>query len=190
MNQIVSLILAFLLCSCADRQQNHRLDKDYVDDIDFASPDTLFRVPAGAYEPGADFGYVDQRGDTVIPYGRFAYSFTDTILTYGIVMESSESGSELVCINQKGQRLYEVYLFDNGPDYLEEGMFRIRRNGKTGFADATGKVVIEPQFGCAYPFSDGKAKVAYDCTLATEAEHTTMQSESWFYIDKQGRRID
>ncbi len=190
MNQIVSLFLVFLLGSCTDRQQSQPFERDYVDDIAFASPDTLFRVPAGAYEPGADFGYIDQRGDTVIPYGRYAYSFTDTITTYGIVMESSETGSELVGINQKGQRLYEVYWFDNGPDYLEEGMFRIRRNGKTGFADATGKIAIEPQFGCAYPFSDGKAKVAYECTLTAEGDHTAMQSESWFYIDKQGRRID
>lgn len=186
----MTLFLAFLLWSCTDRQPSHRFDKDYVDDLTFASPDTLFRIPVDTYEPGADFGYVNQRGDTVVPYGRFLHSFTDTILTYGIVTESSESGFELVGINQKGQRLYEVYLFDNGPDYVEEGMFRILRNGKTGFADTTGNIVIEPQFGCAFPFSGGKAKVAYDCTLVAAGEHTTMQSESWFYIDKQGRRMD
>ena len=190
MNQIVSLFLVFLLWSCADRPANHLPEKSYVDVVDFAGSDTLFRIPAGEYEPGADFCYVDQRGDTIVPYGQFSYSFTDTIVTFGIVMESAETGPELVGINQKGQRLYEVYLFDNGPDYVEEGMFRIKRNGKTGFADTAGQIVIAPQFECAYPFSGGKAKVAYDCTLTTEADHTDMKSESRFYIDQQGRKIN
>ena len=189
MNQIVPLFLAFLLWSCTDRQQSHAFDNDYVDEIDFAGADTLFRIPSGAAEPEAAFCYVNQRGDTIVPYGRYAYSFTDTIVTYGIVMESSESGSDLVAINQQGQRLYEVYRFDNGPDYVEEGLFRILRNGQTGFADTTGKIVIDPQFGCAYPFSGGKAKVAYDCDLIADGDHMRMESDSWFYIDKTGQRL-
>jgi hypothetical protein len=41
-----------------------------------------------------------------------------------------------------------------------DGMFRVRINGKYGFADAQGKVVIQPQWEFAVAFSEGKAIVS------------------------------
>jgi len=192
MQLILIAVLTLLVCSCTKRKQPPANDpvNSYVDVIDFSPGDTLFIRQQGNDGPGDDFCYINQHGDTIVPFGQFAYAFSDTITTYGVVAEASGAGSNLVGINQKGQRLYEVYRFDNGPDYLQEGRFRMIRNGKIGYADASGKIVIEPRFACADPFSGGKARVADDCELVADGDHTLVQSEHWFYIDTEGRKIE
>ena len=55
----------------------------------------------------------------------------------------------------------------------------------------TGKVVIKPQFDCAFPFENGIAQVGLNCTTyADDTEHHTWTSDNWFYIDKKGRKVD
>lgn len=186
MKHLITILIPLFVLSCSERQNPKQYSKQNFEITDFNSRDTLFRIPGNDYEPGEDFGYINQEGDTIIPFGQFTQSFTDTIVTYGIVMEKSGGNDVLIGINQKGQRLYEVYWFDNGPDYIEEGMFRIIRNGKIGFADTTGKIVIEPQFECAYPFSNGQARVTFECELEKDLDHSVMKSDNWFYIDKKG----
>ena len=173
------LLILIIVSSCTPTTQSG-----------YAEPGTdgeeLYRSPGVNYSLGDDFAYLNQRGDTIIPSGQYTLSFTDTLTHFAVV----GNGTELVAINAQGERLYEVYVYDNGPDYLEEGLFRILRNEQIGYADATGQVVIEAQFACAEPFRDGRARVALDCTLASDGEHTTMESEEWFYIDRSGRKID
>ncbi len=175
---LIFFINCALLLSCSNEQQLVSYDETTI----FTPSDTLFRV---ADPTGEAFAFVNQKGDTVVPFGRYAYTFTDTLVTFGVVVDQND----LVAINQRGRRIYEVYPFDNGPDYVEEGLFRIMRYGKIGFADTTGNIVIEPRFACAYPFSGGKAKVALECTLEADGEHRAMRSDEWFYIDKSGRRV-
>lgn len=80
---------------------------------------------------------------------------------------------------------YEVFMFDNGPDYSVEGLYRIRQNGKIGYADATtGEIVIDPLYQCAYPFEGGQAKVSFVCDFVKEGGHFAWISETWFYISK------
>ena len=185
MNKLLPLLISLFALSCSGVQQPETAEHEYVDLADTPPADTLFKI----FRDGSEevFGYVDQKGQMVITYGQFAFGFSDTILTHGIVAERSGG---LIGIDQKGQRLYEVFLFDNGPDYLQDGLFRILRNGKTGYADARGMVVIEPQFACAEPFSGGRAKVALDCSVQKDGEHAVMESDHWFYIDKKGERIE
>jgi hypothetical protein len=189
MKKNLNIFCLFVIFACSNGQLPDQVESAYFDIEDFSPTDTLFRVAPKEYELGAPFCYVNQQGDTIIPYGRFVQSFSDTIVTYGIVVEKTEDKFDLIGINQKGQRLYDVHWFDNGPDYLEEGLFRILRNGKTGFADSTGKIVIEPQFDCAFPFSNGRAKVAYDCAFEKDLDHITMKSDHWIFIDKTGKEI-
>ena len=87
--------------------------------------------------------------------------------------------------------LYIVFPFDNGPDYVSDGLFRILIDGKIGYADsATGKIIIQPQFDCAWQFENGVAKVSTDCTTKSDGEHSTWLSESWFYIDRTGKNVN
>lgn len=86
------------------------------------------------------------------------------------------------------------YLYDNGPDYLSEGLMRIQdSNGKIGYADEKGEVVIPPQFAFGHPFKNGQAKVTMhgheEVVAGSNREIHVWQSEQWFCINKTGRRV-
>ena len=96
-----------------------------------------------------------------------------------------------VVINPKGKVVYHTYWFDNGPDYVEDGMFRMRdAHGKIGYADGfTGRMVIAPQYACAFAFENGVAQVALSGKEVREdAEHRVCVGDD-FKIDKQGKRV-
>jgi hypothetical protein len=101
-------------------------------------------------------------------------------------MEQNEAGKWVIIDSQK-KVLYDVFIYDNGPDYPSEGLIRIIENGKIGYADAnTYAMVIKPQFDCAFPFDNGKAKVSNKCQTVKEGEYSSWTSEEWTYVDKHG----
>jgi hypothetical protein len=56
--------------------------------------------------------------------------------------------------------LAQAYAFDNGPDYFQEGLARIvGADGRVGFIDRGGAIVIAPQFVGASGFCHGEATV-------------------------------
>lgn len=133
-----------------------------------------------------NFGYVNLRGDTIIPSGKYAMCFTDTFKTYAIVAKPAG----FIAIDRNETILYEVFPFDNGPDYPSEGLFRILENTKIGYANSqTGKIVIKPQFDCACPFENGVAMVSTNCKTQLEGEHSSWVSDHWFYIDMTGKKV-
>jgi len=138
-------------------------------------------------ELGTPTGYVDSKGDTIIPLSYYYYCYTDTLKNFAVVLDKNG-----ICkaIDKTGNILYEVKWFDNGPDYLSDGLFQIIIDGKTGYANKKGEVVINPAYSCTTPFKNGKAKVSYDCELVEEGEFTRMKSEGWFFIDKKGNKIE
>ena len=93
------------------------------------------------------------------------------------------------------QNNYHIYQYDNGDDYVQDGMIRIvdKSTKKMGYATPDGKVVIKPEFAFGYPFKNGVAKVTYEGNLAevknSQAEYHIWQSSQWFYIDKQGNQV-
>jgi hypothetical protein len=74
-------------------------------------------------------GYLNQKGDTVIQADNYNFCFTDTFKTYAIVADKNFG---FVAINRQQNVLYNVFSFDNGPDYASEGLFRIIQNNKIG----------------------------------------------------------
>ncbi|CAN0515193.1 unnamed protein product, partial [Phaeothamnion confervicola] len=145
--------------------------------------DYLLKVYEQPGEAGAA-GYVSVKGDTVIPAGKYAHCYTDTIKTFGIVMTQDK---RLIGIDKNQKELFEVFWFDNGPDYVSDGLFRIVKDNKIGYADENGKITIEPQYDCAYPFENGVAKVSRNCTTTQDGEHTTWESDHWEVIHKDGK---
>jgi hypothetical protein len=131
-------------------------------------------------------GYVNAKGDTVIALGNYAECFTDTFRNYAIV---SKCGEGFIGIDRSERVLFHVYPFDNGPDYPSDGLFRIIENGKIGYADLQGNIVIKPQFGCAFPFESGHAKAALTCSTQMDGEYSVWNSDHWFYIGKFGARL-
>ena len=106
--------------------------------------------------------------------------------TDSLAMEQTGNG-KWVIMDSKKTILYEVFIYDNGPDYAADGLIRVVKNGKIGYADAnTYAIVIEPQFDCAYPFENGKAKVSTQCKTVKEGEYSVWKSDAWQCVDKEG----
>jgi hypothetical protein len=94
-----------------------------------------------------------------------------------------------VVVDEQKTVLYDVFIYDNGPDAPAEGLYRIVKDGKIGYADATtNAIVIEPQYDCAYPFENGKAKVSNDCKTIKDGEYSVWESEAWQFINKKGEQ--
>ncbi len=87
---------------------------------------------------------------------------------------------------------YAVYQYDNGDDYFSEGLQRIvDKDGKIGFRDSIGKIVISPRYAFAFPFKDGYAKVTdtgHMEAVDNTGEYHRWVSDSWYYIDKTGTK--
>lgn len=134
-----------------------------------------------------EYGYLNPKGEAVIPFGKYPMCFTDTFRTHAVVINQA---NKLVAIDRTEKELFDVFMFDNGPDYPSEGLFRISKNSKIGYADAnTFQIVIPPQFECAYPFENGLAKVSLHCSQVEYGEHAEWKSDQWIFIDHQGKTI-
>lgn len=181
MKNILYLFTSLILFSCgAGNEVSENADSVVTEK---PSEPMLICVRNVDYEPA----FVNERGDTVIPFGKYAEAFSDTIYSFGSVYDTAKG---FIGIDLKGAELFEIFAFDNGPDYIEDGMFRIVKDGLIGYANEAGEIVIEPQYTCAYPFENGKAQVSTNCTETIEFEMTKWESDEWFYINKTGKVIE
>lgn len=144
-------------------------------------------------EAGVPVCYLNERGDTIVPYGKYRFCQTDTIRNIGFVYENRRN-AQIVCIDNQGKELFNVFKYDNGADYVREGLFRITDDkGLIGFADTLGNIVIKPQFKFAFPFKNGKAKVTFSGeskdVLDSNGEKHYWDSSDWYYIDKNGKML-
>lgn len=144
-------------------------------------------------EVGVPVCYLNEQGDTIVQYGRYKFCQTDTIRDIGFVYENKQD-ARIICIDNQGKELFYAFQYDNGADYVREGLFRITDDkGLIGFADTLGNIVIKPQFKFAFPFKNGKAKVTFsgeskDVPDSNGEEHY-WDSSDWFYIDKKGKML-
>jgi hypothetical protein len=169
MKHAIVLLLAF--ASCTNTNQSNQLDAEPLILTDDAATN--------------QYGYRDTSDKMAIPLGKYAQCLTDTFRTHAIVMTKSDS--KWVVIDRQEKVLYEIFPYDNGLDYASEGLFRIVKDGKIGYADAsTYAIVIPPQFDCAYPFENGKAKVSTNCKTVADGEYRAWTSDEWKYVDKKG----
>jgi hypothetical protein len=183
MRQCLFLIVA-LIISCSERnsqQQKSDIIKSNITEENH--DDYLIRI----HSPHSNFGYGNLKGKVVIPFGKYISCFTDTFRTFAIVCHPKMG---FVAIDRNEKVLYKIFMFDNGPDEISEGLFRIIIDGKIGYANEKGKIVIQPKFECADPFKDGKAEVSLNCEKnVIDQEHVGWKSDHWFYIDKTGNEI-
>lgn len=102
----------------------------------------------------------------------------------------------LLCTACGLNKHYAIYQYDNGNDYVKDGTIRIvdTKSGKIGYATPDGKVLIEPQYAYGYPFENGIAKVTESgsskAVTDSHGEYHYWDSDDWFYIDKQGNKIN
>ena len=122
----------------------------------------------------ATLGYVDSSGKVIIPAGKYPYLFTDVFDKIAFVLLKDKKG--VYAIKRKKKVLFQVCSFELGPDIISNGLFRIIENGKIGFANMNGKIVIKPNWGFIFPFQENG--LAIFC-----------EKGNWIWIDKEHRKF-
>jgi hypothetical protein len=131
--------------------------------------------------------YVDANGKMMIDCNKYLLCFSETFDNYAIVLNQDK---EMIAINKEEEVLYQVFVYDNGPDYPSDGYFRIIQDGKIGYADAqTGEIKIKPQYAAAKPFENQYAPVCPNCELVKEEDHSFWGNGKWGLIDKTGTLV-
>lgn len=171
------ILVVAIFASCGNSQSNTEKTDDTQTNEDFLVLDQESEAVI----------YRNSKGEAVIENENYLMAFTDTLRKMAIVLDMNEG---FIGIDNQGKKLFDVFQYDNGPDYVEDGLFRILKDDKIGYADLEGNIVIEPQFSCAYPFYDGKAKVSINCKSIADGEHTIWESEDWFFINKKGEKVE
>jgi len=161
----ISLIITFLLfLSCTQRRHE---------------PGQL-----SPFEQDSLWGYKDTHGTVVIePQYYVAHDFS----THGIAAVADGSGWSYIDV--KGNVVIKPYLYDNGPDYFQEGLARFTKDNKFGFFDEKGQVQIKPKFDFALPFFEGLAVVGMDCQVIQEGEHNVTSGGKWGFINNKGKLV-
>lgn len=145
-------------------------------------------------ETGVPVCYLNEQGDTIVPYGKYKFCQINRAKNLVFAYENKQD-ARIVCLDGQGKELFYVFQYDNGPDKLQEGLFRITdKNGLIGFADLLGNVVIKPQFKFAFPFKNGKAKVTFSgeskAVPDSKDEKHYWDSPDWYYIDTNGKILN
>lgn len=138
------------------------------------------------------YGYKDLGGKIVIP-AQYQYAETETFREAAIV---TDTNNRTICIDRSLKVLFEPFQEDNTPDNLESGSVRVIRNGKIGFADASGREFIPPIYDYALPFSgefaafySGGTYGSLDGLPDSQSEHFGWTGGLWGIINKNNDTI-
>lgn len=96
-------------------------------------------------------------------------------------------------VNKRGKVVIEgVTKTDNGPDPFQEGLVRVERGGKCGFADQKGTHRVPAVYDGCLGFEHGKARVCVKCKLECaekECEHHEYKGGDWRCVGPWGARV-
>ncbi|MCL2143937.1 MAG: WG repeat-containing protein [Endomicrobia bacterium] len=173
MKKIIFIITLFI---CANAPLYPQDDGDYL--IPFAEMrgDTQY------------FGYETCDRNEIIK-AKYRIAYTDKMHKMAIVMRDD---GQWIGIDRNDNVILYPFIYDNGPDYVFEGLFRFVDNDKIGFANLDGDKIIPAEFDFVEPFQDGLAEYAYGGH--SEYDHL---NEHWAwtgaaetgYINKYGQRF-
>ncbi len=82
-----------------------------------------------------------------------------------------------------------VPWMENGADSFHDGLVRVVKNEKYGFANRKGQLLILPIYDGALTFQNGHATVCKGCKsicVESECEHHFFKGGEWFQIDTKG----
>lgn len=170
--RIISTILLLVMCSFAFAQKKQ---KDYLISFNDTTSGKVL------------IGYKNLKGKVIIPAKYTGYGEVDTLFDFTVV---SLKDSGLLVIDKTGKHILRPFIYDNGPDYIEEGLFRFVENNKLGFANAKYKKIIPATFDFVTPFKNGLAEY-------TMGGHKVQDGEHWYwggghefgFINHSGRKF-
>jgi hypothetical protein len=189
-------ITIFILSSCQQQIKREIADYKYhnVHDSDTISIDSLIAITdEESLQYGSRVAYVDFKGDTIIPFGRFAYFGTDTLVHFATVLEHPDDSTwgRQIAIDRNQNILFDLVMFDNGPESFHDGLLRVLRNGKMGYVNGFGQIVIPCNYDYAKWFENGQAEVTFKAIEHVDMEeHKRVESNEWFKIDRKGNKIE
>jgi hypothetical protein len=79
-----------------------------------------------------------------------------------------------------------VPVMDNWADSFHDGLVRFVINGKYGFANREGQIVIPPIYDGAMNFEKKRAEVCSGCESALAGEYHFFTGGTWFRINTKG----
>jgi hypothetical protein len=79
-----------------------------------------------------------------------------------------------------------VPVMDNVADSFHDGLVRIVRHGKYGFANREGHIVIPAIYDGAMNFENGRAAVCKGCGTSREGDNHFFSGGVWFRINAKG----
>ncbi|MEG1615576.1 MAG: WG repeat-containing protein [Bacteroidales bacterium] len=109
---------------------------------------------------------------------------------YGELKDTSSPGDSLredITLFVDNLCFYKIYMNQDHPDYVVEGLFRIiDRNNRMGFADEHGNVIIKPVFEYVRPFNEGFAAFNVGGKVNRENSSSEISGGKWGFINKSG----
>jgi KWG Leptospira. len=187
---IFGMIAAFSCRKYIDKKMTNYqyYDKQISDTI---SIERLKAVTNEEYlQYGVKIAFVNKNNDTIIPFGKYAYYGTDTLEFYANVIEHPNDSTygRQIAIDRNQNILFDIVMFDNGPEPFNENLTRVLRNRKMGYANKFGKIIIPCKYDYAKWFENGKAEVTYNAKEYFDLDsHKQVESDEWFLIDKKGK---
>jgi WG containing repeat len=195
--QITILIFGILtILSCRKNIDKKITNYQYFDKpiSDTISTEILKAVTDEEYlQYGVRVAFIDENNDTIIPFGKYAYYGTDSLEFYANVIEHPNDSTygRQIAIDRNQNVLFDLVMFDNGPEPFNENLMRVLRNGKMGYANKFGQIIIPCVYDYAKWFENGKAEVTYNAKEYFDLDdHKRVESDEWFVIDKKGNKIN
>lgn len=111
----IILFISIIFCSAQNKNECYRIFSDSVSGT-------------------ALYGYKTHKNVIKIP-AKFISTYSDKLCKMAIVLDSKEGW---IGIDKKGTIILRPYIYDNGPDYVEEGLFRFTEGKKLVLPILTG----------------------------------------------------
>jgi WG repeat protein len=93
-------------------------------------------------------------------------------------------------VDRKGRVVVTgVAAFDNGADTFHDGLVRVARENRFGYANRAGTLVIPAIYDGAFNFENGTAVVCRECKNQCEGEHCSLIGGQWLRVDTRGRVV-
>ena len=176
----LALPFTLLMISC----DNENISENKSDKKDSLRSETS--GPLISFEDGNGTGFKDLKGNIILP-PIYGHSYTDTFnKAIAFVIDSA---GKLIAIDRAGKKILTPYFFDNGPDYIEEGLFRFVDDKKIGFADENGKIIIPAKYEFVSEFRDGRACFGSGYTIKDKGEMEMMVGGKWGFINTKGDTV-
>jgi len=110
---------------------------------------------------------------------------------YGLAPFTIESFGR-VYLNRAGRVVIrDVASMDNAPDEFHHGLVRIERDGKWGYADPLGRIIVPLEYSCALNYKDQYQDIGpllcVGCRMEQQGEYRPCLGGKWYLTDAHGK---